>query len=394
MPRIEDILDQLASAQYISILDLKDAYSNIELEDESKQITAFTIPAVGHLEYCRVPFGLKDAGFVFQQLIEMALNTAHCDYVSAYLDDVIVYSPDFETHLTHLSDILSKLQWAGIKLAPNKCQFCQQEVHYLGHILSPNRLKPINTTVQRIQAFPTPKNRKEVKAYLGLAGFYRRFIANFAEIAYPLHQLLQDDHPFEWTTEHQEAFDCLKRALAQDVILMFPRFDQPFQLATDASQHTIGAVLSQEHQGIQQPVAFYSRSLRKHEKNYTVTEKEGLAAIAAVKVFDFYLHDHPFELVIDHATLQHIFNHTNTSAQLARWALALQHLPMIVHYRKGTNHGNADALSRIPQVNTITHTLPTLPVIADEQDQDKWLYAMKQWLKHKSFPEDTHTKTQ
>ena len=112
---------------------------------------------------------------------------------------------------------------------------------------------------------------------------------------------------------------------------MFPRFDQPFQLATDASQHAIGAVLSQEHQGVQQPVAFYLRSLQKHEKNYTVTEKEGLAAVTAVRVFDFYLHNHPFELVIDHAALQHIFNHTNMSAQLARWALVLQHLPMIVH---------------------------------------------------------------
>ena len=199
MPWIEDILDQLASAKYISVLDLKDADSNIELEDGSKQVTAFTIPSVGHMEYCCAPFGLKDAGFAFQQLIEMALNTTHCNYVSANLDDVIIYSPDFKSHLTHLEDVLAKLQHAGIKLTPNKCQFCQQEVHYLGHILSPDGLKPINTTIQRIQAFPTPKNRKEVKAYLGLVGFYCRFIANFADIAFPLYQVLQTNQEFVWT---------------------------------------------------------------------------------------------------------------------------------------------------------------------------------------------------
>ena len=310
MPRIEDILDQLASAHFITVLDLKDAYSNIELDDESKAVTAFTIPSVGHMEYCCVPFGVKDTGFAFQQLIELALNTAHCEYVSAYLDDVIIYSPDFDTHLKHLGDVLHKLQKAGIKLAPNKCQFCQCEVQYLGHILSPDGLKPVNSTVQCIQSFPTPKNQKEVKAYLGLAGFYRRFIANFAEIAYPLHLTLQTEQNFVWTQDQQDAFDHLKHALAQDVILKFPRFDQPFQLVTDASQHAIGAVLSQEHNGIQQPVTFYSWSLRKHEKNYTVTEKEGLAAVTAVKVFDFYLHDQPFGLIIDHTALQHIFSHT------------------------------------------------------------------------------------
>ena len=124
-----------------------------------------------------------------------------------------------------------------------------------------------------------------------------------------------------------------------------------------------------------------------------VTEKEGLAAVTAVKVFDFYLHDQPFELIVDHTALQHIFSHTNTSAWLARWALALQHLPMIIRYRKGTNHGNADALSRIPQVNYITRVLPTLPTIANAQDKDTWLSAMKHWIQHQSLPERITTKT-
>ncbi len=200
MPCIEDILDQLGRAKYISVLDMKDAYNAIELMERSKDITSFQLPNIGKFRYERLPFGLASAGFQFQQLVELALDISRSPWVCAYLDDVIVYSSSFDQHLEHLYDIFTKLQKAGLKLSPHKCQFCQAEVEYLGHMITPQGLKPVNRTVQKIEQFPVPKNRKEVKSFLGLVGYYRRFISNFAKIAHPLNELLQLNTSFVWTT--------------------------------------------------------------------------------------------------------------------------------------------------------------------------------------------------
>ena len=156
-----------------------------------------------------------------------------------------MFSNTFDEHLLHLRDVFTKLASAGIKLAPMKCQFCKKEVEYLGHIISANGLKPINRTVRKIQHFPVPRNATDVKSFLGLVGYYRRFIARFATIAHPLHQLLQKDAKFVWQPVHQAAFERLRNSLVEDVILAYPRFDEPFIVATDASNVGIGGVLSQ-----------------------------------------------------------------------------------------------------------------------------------------------------
>ena len=201
MPRIEDILDQLGQAKYISVLDMKDAYNAIELTERSKDITSFQLPNIGKFRYERLPFGLASAGFQFQQRVELALDVSRSPWVCAYLDDVVVYGSSFEQHLEHLYDIFTKLQKAGLKLSPQKCQFCQAEVEYLGHTITPQGLKPVNRTVHKIEQFPVPKNRKEVKSFLGLVSYYRRFISNFANIAHPLNELLQLNAPFVCATK-------------------------------------------------------------------------------------------------------------------------------------------------------------------------------------------------
>ena len=149
--------------------------------------------------------------------MDLALDTSRSPWACAYLDDVIVYSDSFEEHLKHLKDVFTKLRAAGLKLSPQKCQFCQAEVDYLGHTITPQGLKPINKTVKKIEQFPVPHDRKSLKSFLGLFGYYRRFIYTFASIAQPLHELLQHDTPFVWTATQQEAFDRLRNALAKDV---------------------------------------------------------------------------------------------------------------------------------------------------------------------------------
>ena len=153
MPRIDDILDQLGNAKYISVLDLKDAYNAIELTERSKDITSFHVPSVGKFRYNRLSFGLASVGFAFQELIEIALDTSRSPWVCTYLDDIIVFSNTFDEHFEHLRDVFTKLKDAGIKLAPAKCQLCKTEVEYLGHVITPNGLKPINKTVQKIYNF-------------------------------------------------------------------------------------------------------------------------------------------------------------------------------------------------------------------------------------------------
>ena len=187
-------------------------------------------------------------------------------------------------------------QYVATCLHAAKCQFCKTEVEYLGHIISTEGLKPINKTVQKIKSFLVPRTPTDVKSFLGLVGYYRRFIPRFAMIAHPLNQLLQKNVRFEWKQEHQTAFEQLRDSLADDVILAYPRFDEPFIVATDASNVGIGGVLSQITHGKERPIAFYSRALRKYEKNYTISEKEALAVVATCKAFDVYLHNQPFTL--------------------------------------------------------------------------------------------------
>ena len=190
MPRIDDMLDQLGKAKYISVLDMTEAYAAIELTERAKDITSFQVPSVGKFRYERLPFGLASAGFQFQQLVEMVLDISRSPWTAAYLDDVLVISESFEEHLKHLKDVFTKLQRAGLKLGASKCQFCQSEVLYLGHTITPNGLKPANCTIQKIEQFKPPKDKTALKSFLGLVGYYRRFIEKFAMIAQPLHALL------------------------------------------------------------------------------------------------------------------------------------------------------------------------------------------------------------
>ena len=279
LPRIDDLLDQLAQTRYFTSLDLASGYWQIRVHQDSVPKTAFITPQ-GLYEFRVMPFGLTNAPSTFQRLMQellAGLNPPGGDaFVSVYIDDVLIYSRTMEDHLAHLRAVLGRLQEAGLKLKPAKCRFMCKEVEFLGHCITPMGLKTTPQLVTAILEFRRPTNARQTRQFLGLCSFYRRFIESFARIARPLHQLTKMGTTFHWTPECQAAFNTLKTKLCETPVLAYPAFDKDFVLETDASIDGIGAVLSQVQQdGCLHPVAFASRSLSSSERNYGIYNRLG-----------------------------------------------------------------------------------------------------------------------
>ena len=226
LPRIDDLLDQLGKAKYFSTLDLAAGYWQVQLHPESRAKSAF-VTHQGLYEFRVMPFGLKNAPAVFQRLMQQVLmglnpDTAH-DFVAIYLDDILVFSETFEAHLLHLRRVLERFKAAGLKLKSSKCHFISQTVEYLGHLITSQGISPNPNQVSAIKEFPAPTSLKELRQFLGLASYYRRFICSFAEIAHPLHSLTQKDALFQWSPECQQAFQQLKDALVSPPVPIFQR---------------------------------------------------------------------------------------------------------------------------------------------------------------------------
>ena len=284
LPHIDDLLDQLGQAKFFSTLDLASGYWQIQVAPTSQEKTAF-ITHRELYEFCVMPFGLTNAPAAFQRLIQrilMPLNPEDGpDLVSVNIDDVIVFSTSLDDHVKHLKSVVFHLAQAGLKLNPTKCHFARKEIEYLGHLVTPEGLKPTAQHVQAVTAFPAPTSLKELRQCLGLASYYRRFIPLFAKIAQPLHQL--KEVPFLWTPVCQSSFETLKERLSNAPVLAYPDFNKDFTLGTDASQLGLGAVLSQMREdGRLHPISYASRALSPAEKNYAITELETLAVVWAI----------------------------------------------------------------------------------------------------------------
>ena len=261
----------------------------------------------------------------------------------------------------HLKDKIN------LKLKPRKCQFGQEQVKYLGHIVSAEGLSPDPDNVSKVRDCPIPRTVKQTRAFVSLASYYRRFIPNFAKIATPLHALLKKNAKFQWTQEHQTAFETLKKAIVQPPVLAYPDFQKTFVVATDASDKALGAVLSQLHDGHEKPIAFASRSLNKAERNYSTTEKELLAIVYALRFFRPYIYGRQFLIQTDHKPLQHLMSHRNESSRLMRWATTIQDFDMQITYKPGSLNANADALSRLPQPAVCVTTRSQQPNLTTDQ---------------------------
>lgn len=273
------------------------------LADQSGQrFHRFTTPQ-GLFEFLVMPFGLMNAPAVFKRRMSQVLSGLNQlegpDFVA---DDVLIFSRSLEDHLEL---VLECLQSAGLKLQPTKCHFMCEKVEYLGHLITPQGLKPNPSRISAVLDFPTPTNVTQVRQFIGLTSYYRRFVDGFAKIAAPLHDLTKKDVEFQWTTPCQVAFEELKRRLTSAPILAYPDFDLKFVVETDASYHGLRAVLSQKlpHQKLH-PVAFASRALSPPEKNYSVTELETLAVVWAIKHFHAYLYGNSVKVVTDHLAVR------------------------------------------------------------------------------------------
>lgn len=353
LPNIVDILDQLGSAKYFSVFDLASGFHQILMDKTDKHKTAFSTP-YGHFEYNRMPFGLKNAPATFQRLMDQVLTGLQGIELFVYLDDIVIYARSLEEHEIKFQRLMKRLEEANLFLQPDKCEFLKKEVAYLGHIITENGVRPDPKKVSAVENFPTPKTRKNIKQFLGLAGYYRRFIENFSKIAKPLSDLTKQSVAFEWKQEQQEAFNKLKHALCSEPILQYPNFDEPFIITTDASGYAIGAILSQGKIGSDLPIAYASRVLNDAETRYSPTERELLALVYAVKHFRPYVYGRKFTLVMDHKPLEWLNSVSDPTSRLMRWRLKLAEYDYQIKYKPGKRNKNADALSRNPIYNFLS----------------------------------------
>lgn len=294
LPSIDGIFARLPRANIISKLDLKDAYWQIGLTEDSKPLTAFTVPGRPLYQFVVMPFGLCNAPATMCRLVDELIPPDLRNCVFGYLDDLIVVSENFQTHLTILVRLADQFRKSNLTLNLSKSHFCVTEVKYLGYIIGDGGIKTDPEKVEAILSWPVPKNIRQVRGFLGLAGWYRRFVANFSAIVFPITEVLSTKRKFQWT-------DYLKKLLTTAPILSNPDFSKKFYLHCDASDFGIGAVLVQlDEEGNEKPIAFMSRKLSTAQRNYSVTERECLAAVEAIKRFRCYLELQEFEVITDH----------------------------------------------------------------------------------------------
>ena len=346
MPRVDELLERLGTAHFMTTLDLTKGYWQIPLTPESRERTAFSTP-FGLYQFRTMPFGLHGAPATFQRMMDRILRP-HQQYAAAYIDDVVIHSEDWPSHLCKVAAVLQSLREAGLTANPKKCAIGKSESEYLGYRVGSGQIRPLIAKVKALADWPVPTTKTQVRSFLGLAGYYRKFIPSFATLAAPLTDLTRKAAPntVQWTELCQRAFLALKRRLCSKPVLCSPDFGKRFTLQTDASETGLGAVLSQEVRGSEHPVLYISRKLLPREKNYSTIEKECLAVKWAVESLRYYLLGRHFTLVTDHAPLAWLHRMKDNNARITRWYLALQPYAFRVVHRAGKLHQNADFFSR------------------------------------------------
>eukprot|EP00794_Sanderia_malayensis_P019749 gene19749-21686_t len=352
LPHIRDVLDQMHGAQYWTTLDAASAYWSIPLEEEDREKTAFAVQR-GKFEFNVMHFGFCNAGATYQRMMDISLSGLPAERVLAYMDDIVVFSNTFEEHLQSLKLVFQKLRESNMSLKLSKCVFATRKVDFLGFDLSNSGIRPQSRLTEAISNFKQPATKKELKGFLGLAGFYRAFIRDSANIAEPLNRLTSDKFPFAWTADCSKAFIALKEALFSDPVLQFPNLQKEFVVEADASSYAVGGILSQKaDDGELHPVAYFSTALQQSQQNWAATTKEAFALILAIRHWRVYLAGTRFILKSDHNPLKHLRNQKDPRGKFGRWIAELEEFDYSIQYIPGRENVKADALSRNTSAET------------------------------------------
>ena len=359
LPRVDHILNMLKGAKFISSIDLKSAFWQIPLTEESKEKTAFSVPGRGLFHFCVVPFGLTNSAQAQQRLMDSILGPELEPFGFVYLDDVILISSSFDEHIKLLNNVFFRLKSANLTINYGKCQFFRDSLNYLGFVVDKDGLRTNPDKVKAMLDYPRPRNSTEVKRFLGLASWYRRFVPHFSTLVSPLNELLRGAKgkklPIVWNDLTEKAFQDVKQALVSAPILSSPDFSLKFTIQCDASLTGLGSVLTQSQDGVEKVIAFASRSLSRTERNWSTYQRELAAVLFGVTKFRPFIEGTHFTVITDHYSLLWFHKLREPTGILARWATQLQQFDFDIVHRKGKLNVVPDALSRspLPEVNVL-----------------------------------------
>ena len=347
LPNIDSHLQHLEASKFIASIDLKDAYWQVVLEKESRDKTAFTIPGRPLYQFTRMPFGLCNAAQRMCRLMDKIIPQQLRHKVFVYLDDLLVIASDFDDFLQTLAEVATCLNNAQLTINAKKSKFGFKHLRYLGFIVGDGKIRTDPDKIKAIRDFPIPKTPRMVRSFMGLCGWYRRFVPDFSTLSTPITDTLRKGVKFKFTPAAIDSFNLLKSALSSAPVLINPDFKKHFYIQCDASNRGIGAVLFQKDSEDQEhPIYYFSQKLNAAQCNYTVTEKECLAAVSAIQKFRPYVEGLPFTVITDHASLKWLMTLKDLTGRLARWSLKLQAFDFVIEHRKGSLNVVPDCLSR------------------------------------------------
>ncbi|KAI4320605.1 hypothetical protein MLD38_034066 [Melastoma candidum] len=341
IPRLDDMLDELHGSTVFSKIDLKSGYHQIRMKEGDEWKTAFKTKN-GLYEWLVMPFGLTNAPSTFMRLMNHVLRAYIGKFVVVYFDDILIFSKNEQDHVNHLRSVLEALRHEKLYANLKKCEFFLESVVFLGFVVSSRGVEVDEEKVRAIREWPTPTTISEVRSFLGLAGFYRRFVRDFSTIASPLTDIIKKEVGFRWGTEQEKAFKTLKEKLSSAPLLMLPDFSKPFEIECDASGIGIGSVLMQE----KRPIAYFSEKLNGAALNYSTYDKELYALVRALETWQHYLWSQEFVIHTDHESLKHLKDQGKLNRRHTRWIQFIEMFPYVIRYKKGKENIVADALSR------------------------------------------------
>ena len=346
MITLDEILEKVGSSGCLSKLDLSKGFYQIGIDEESKEKTAFVTP-FGKFRFNRMPFGLRNAPAIFQRTMEEVLRGCY-GFAAPYIDDILIFSKDGVEHVQHLREVLRCLSENGLTVKEDKCLFGRTHLEYLGHLIGQGQLAVPSHRAAAMEAYILPKTRTQLRSFLGSMSYYRRFIANYARFSAILSPATSKAAPsvVVWDAARLEAFNTLKGLLCSVCSLTIPSSEDCFVLNTDASGLGIGATLNVRRDGVEKPVAFFSRQLQGTQKHYSATELEGLAVYKAIFFFDHFLYGRKFTVYTDHQALVSLLKSKRLNKRLQGWVLRLMEFEFDIVYRPGSANGDADGLSR------------------------------------------------